>query len=61
MIELVERSDSRTLGTLDHFSHLKLKGFGQAFSGATQSLVRLARILYSKIPLEDPISHSTTE
>jgi len=44
----VERSDSTTLGTLDHFSHFTLNVFGEPLSGATQSLALWARILYNR-------------
>ena len=40
----MERSDSITLVTLDHFSHFTLKAFGKPLSGAIQSLALWARI-----------------
>ena len=44
-IKPVERSDSTTLGTLDHFSHFTLIGLGcKPLPGATQSLALWARI-----------------
>jgi hypothetical protein len=42
----VERSDTLTLGTLDHFSHFTLNVFGKPLSGGIQSLALWARMLY---------------
>ena len=63
MIKSVERSDSSTLVTLDHFSHFTLMGLGcKALPGATQSLALWAKILYMQalwISLTENASRTT--